>query len=404
MQLLKQSTAVSVLVGPVLDSAGAAYTGMVIGDFNITKNGTSAAMAAAATATHDHNGHYVIALTTGNTDTLGQLSISCNKATYAMPAKSFSVLPAATFDALITNAAGAANGLLVAGSNAATTFASFTVSAAMTIEGGLAILKPAGTALEISGDSGVAIQSTSGVPFTIDSPGGAVIVNGTNITGTLSTVTTLTNYTSPPSAASIASATATQITTDHGAGSYTSSSGGSGANAVTVTVDDGTDPVENATVRVKSGGTTYVLTTDVNGVAAFSLDAATWTLTITASGFDTFTPESLIVTAATALTRSLTSVITTPSSPSDCTVYFIASRNGAIRAGVTFQFTCTTEPTGSGNVYLNDVRSAVSGVAGAVSIELPRSSTWSVTNSLTNRTFTVTVPDAASYEPANVLV
>lgn len=103
MHLLKQSTAASVLVGPVLDSTGAAYTGMAIGDFNITKNGTSAAMASAATATHDHNGHYVIALTTGNTDTLGRLKISCNKATYAMPPSTFEVLAAALFDQIVTN-------------------------------------------------------------------------------------------------------------------------------------------------------------------------------------------------------------------------------------------------------------------------------------------------------------
>ena len=106
MHLLKQSTAASVLVGPVLDSTGAAYTGMAIGDFNITKNGTTAALAAAASVVHDHNGHYLLSLTTGNTDTLGRLAISCNKATYAMPAKSLEVLPAATFDAIVTNAAG----------------------------------------------------------------------------------------------------------------------------------------------------------------------------------------------------------------------------------------------------------------------------------------------------------
>ena len=47
MHVLKQSTAASVLVGPVLDSTGAAYTGAVIGDFNLTKNGISAAVAAA---------------------------------------------------------------------------------------------------------------------------------------------------------------------------------------------------------------------------------------------------------------------------------------------------------------------------------------------------------------------
>src|SRR4051812_49306296 len=103
MQLLKVSTAATTIVGPILDSTGANYTGAVIGDLNITKNGTTAAMAAAATLTHDHNGYYLLAFIAGNTDTLGRLEISCNKAGYAMPVARFSVLAAANFDILITN-------------------------------------------------------------------------------------------------------------------------------------------------------------------------------------------------------------------------------------------------------------------------------------------------------------
>lgn len=102
-QVLKVSTAATTVVGPILDINGAVYTGAVIADLNITKNGTTAAMAAAATLTHDHNGHYILVFTTGNTDTLGRLDITCNKATYAMPPKCFEVLNAATFDTLITN-------------------------------------------------------------------------------------------------------------------------------------------------------------------------------------------------------------------------------------------------------------------------------------------------------------
>jgi hypothetical protein len=117
VQLLKLSTAAIVPVGPILDLSGAAYTGAVIGDLNIWKNGTTAAMAAAATLTHDHNGYYSLALTTGNTDTLGRLDITCNKSTYAMSQKSFEVLPATTFDAIVTNAAGAAGGMLYNGAN-----------------------------------------------------------------------------------------------------------------------------------------------------------------------------------------------------------------------------------------------------------------------------------------------
>lgn len=111
MELLKQSTAATVLVGPVLDASNGAYTGAAIGDFNITKNGTTAALASAATATHSHNGMYLIALTTGNTDTLGRLVISCSKSSYRMDAWRGSVLTESTFDALVTNAAGTQGGL-----------------------------------------------------------------------------------------------------------------------------------------------------------------------------------------------------------------------------------------------------------------------------------------------------
>lgn len=103
MQVLKQSTTATILVGPVLDPDGAAYTSAVIGDFNATKNGSTAALAAAATATHSHNGMYLIALTTGNTDTLGRLDISLNKATYGMTNHRYEVLSANQFDALVTN-------------------------------------------------------------------------------------------------------------------------------------------------------------------------------------------------------------------------------------------------------------------------------------------------------------
>ena len=100
MQMLKQSTVATVLVGPLLDASGVAVTTAAIGDFNLTKNGTTAAMAAGATATHSHNGHYLIAFITGNVDTLGRLVISANNTAHAMTAFRFQVAEANTFDAL----------------------------------------------------------------------------------------------------------------------------------------------------------------------------------------------------------------------------------------------------------------------------------------------------------------
>jgi hypothetical protein len=111
MQKLKQSTAATTRVGPILDSSGVEYASAVIGDLDIVKNGTGAAMASAATLTYAANGYYSLLFTTGNTDTLGRLDITINKSTYQMPPKSFEVLQATVFDALITNATTASGGL-----------------------------------------------------------------------------------------------------------------------------------------------------------------------------------------------------------------------------------------------------------------------------------------------------
>lgn len=112
MQLLKQSTAVSKIVGPILDSTGAEYASAVIGDLSLSKNGaTLTALASAASLTYIANGMYTLALTTGNTDTLGSAEISCNKATYQMPPREFMVLPATVYDALVTNATNTTGGL-----------------------------------------------------------------------------------------------------------------------------------------------------------------------------------------------------------------------------------------------------------------------------------------------------
>jgi len=98
----KQSTAATLIVGPILDSTGAEYTGAVIGDLSISKNGgTLTAMAAAATLTHIANGQYTLVTTTGNLDTLGRAQITCNKSTYQMPEVRLMVVPAMVFDSMI---------------------------------------------------------------------------------------------------------------------------------------------------------------------------------------------------------------------------------------------------------------------------------------------------------------
>lgn len=101
----KQSTAATLTIGPILDSTGAEYTGAVIGDISIRKadGASSAALAAAATLTHDTNGSYKLVLTTGNTDTLGRTQFFCNKSGYQCPPLELTILAAAAYDTLITN-------------------------------------------------------------------------------------------------------------------------------------------------------------------------------------------------------------------------------------------------------------------------------------------------------------
>lgn len=112
MLLAKQSTAMTVIVGPILDSAGAEYASAVIGDMSISKNGgTLTAMAAAASLTYIANGMYTLVLTTGNLDTVGTAEISCNKSTYQMRQKEFQVVEEAIYDAMY---AASATGLLPA--------------------------------------------------------------------------------------------------------------------------------------------------------------------------------------------------------------------------------------------------------------------------------------------------
>jgi hypothetical protein len=113
MQLLKQSTTTTIYVGPVLDAAGNPVTTAAVGDFRLVKNGAAATLSG-ATVAHDANGHYTIALTTGNTDTLGRLTIAIGNTAWAMSTHRYSVLPSSVFDALIANATNNAGGLITA--------------------------------------------------------------------------------------------------------------------------------------------------------------------------------------------------------------------------------------------------------------------------------------------------
>ena len=171
MQLLRQSTAATVLVGPVLDSAGLAITTAVIGDFQLTKNGSTAALASPATATHSHNGNYLIALSTGNTDTAGRLVITVNNAAQAMGTHRYTVLLPSVFDAIVTNATNTTGGLPTA------------TGAISALAGSVSTLTAGGVRTELETELGRidAAVSSRATPTNITQASGVTLTPGTGL-------------------------------------------------------------------------------------------------------------------------------------------------------------------------------------------------------------------------------
>ena len=101
MNLAKQSTAKSFLVGPILDSDGAAKTDEVVASIKVTKNGSVGAPNGSSTLTHNHTGHYIYAANAGDIDTLGEVQFSLNSGTNAMQPVKFQVVPANVYDSLV---------------------------------------------------------------------------------------------------------------------------------------------------------------------------------------------------------------------------------------------------------------------------------------------------------------
>jgi len=132
------------------------------------------------------------------------------------------------------------------------------------------------------------------------------------IAGKTADSTTLTEMQATTAGAGYANTTdSLEAIRDRGDAAWSGGSGSSltGANLVTITVTDGTDPVPGARVRVKAGALTEVKLTDASGVVEFSLDDNTWSIRITSPGL-TFTSTTLAVTEDTDQTYEMTAATT----------------------------------------------------------------------------------------------
>jgi hypothetical protein len=131
--------------------------------------------------------------------------------------------------------------------------------------------------------------------------------------------------------------------------------GGSGARAVTITVNDGVNPLESACIRLTKGAESYTRSTNAAGVTspAFTVDDGTWAVVITLMGY-TFTGTTLVVNGDETQTYSMTQVaISVPALPNCTTGYAVCiGTDGLPEEGVVVQAQMTAGPGTAG--YIQD--------------------------------------------------
>lgn len=202
----------------------------------------------------------------------------------------------------------------------------------------------------------------------------------------------------------------------------TSSLGGAGTGpfAITITVTDGTNPLQNVTAAIFDGSTLAGrLVTDVNGNATFALAAGTYTVNLYKGGY-TFGSESRTVTGNEAgtlvndLEMTATGTITPPVNPDLCTLFgYIILIDGNPAVAVTVSATLVTNRPGeaSGSIIAEQPMTAITNGSGFFELDLVRNDAIDATSTykikclpagieLANISLTTPTKDLADLIPA----
>jgi hypothetical protein len=155
-----------------------------------------------------------------------------------------------------------------------------------------------------------------------------------------------------------------------------SAGAGTGARTVTITVNDGTNVLQNAIVRFTEGANTFRALTNASGVAVFNLDDATYTVAVTKSGY-TYAGTTMVVNGTETATYSMTVVSVTPPTNPDLSavVVLCLGTDFEPEAGVTIDIRIKTLPSGSTNTaYPGIKQTATSNGSGIATLEAPKGS------------------------------
>lgn len=172
---------------------------------------------------------------------------------------------------------------------------------------------------------------------------------------------------------------------------------GTGARTVTITVNDGSNPVQSASVRLTKGVESYIGLTAANGQITFNVDDGTWTVAITRTGY-TFAGASLVVaTPSVNQTYSMTQTAITPSSPGLTTGYLTAyDEDGIAEAGVEIHCEARQFVDAVGVALDSEVRTEISAANGLVQFtNLFKGASYSFRRGVSEKLYVVTIPSNA---------
>lgn len=170
---------------------------------------------------------------------------------------------------------------------------------------------------------------------------------------------------------------------------------GTGANTVTITVNDGSSPLENAAVDMKEGANNYTGLTDASGEVVFNLDNATYTVAIYKAGYS-FAGASIAITGTTAQTYSMSQIsIPTTSDPNTVTAYINLYDENGVKEGLSCSAELVSPPDAlDGYGYVPLYQSGTSSATGLFSFEAFKGGTYKlILNGVESH---VLIPAAAS--------
>jgi hypothetical protein len=169
--------------------------------------------------------------------------------------------------------------------------------------------------------------------------------------------------------------------------------GGSGARTISVTVTDGTNPLEGAKVRLRKGSESYIRATDASGQTTFALDDGTWSWRVTLPGYVGQT-GMLVVDGDKTLSVTLAAVAIAPSDPGFTTGYLVCyDETGQPEAGVQVQVQSLMPPANSGIVLDGTIRTNTSNADGLVQFpNLVRGATYQFRRGTQGRWVPVRIP------------